>query len=121
MPFERKTAEKMLSAGLLLTVTVVVFLLFIRENRGRIVRQNTSYVQEVTTQTAQRVSELLARAQESVSTIANLYGKTMTSPEADPETLIRLSEESRFDTIEFVGADGMIRSPGQEPVDISGR
>ncbi len=121
MPFERKTAEKMLSAGLLLTVTVVAFLLFIRENRGRIVRQNTSYVQEVTTQTAQRVSELLARAQESVSMIANLYGQTMTSPEADPETLIRLSEESRFDMIEFAGTDGMIRSPGQEPVDISGR
>lgn len=119
--FEKRPAFKLLISSVLMVLVIIMFLLFIRENSRRIIEQNKGYVEDATMQTAQRVSDLLVEAQNSINTIAILYGQAMTSPEVDCEKLKEFAENTLFDYIEFVDANGIHTSTGGRRTDVSDR
>lgn len=121
MQYDKKMAQKIFPIIIALGFIVVVFILFIKENNNRIVSQNASYLEDATLQTTQRVSDLLINAQDSINTIAYLYGQTMTSQEVDFDKLGELAENAPFDYIEFVDAQGVEQNADGRRADVSDR
>lgn len=103
----RKVVQKILFGIVLILFIVIVFIIFTKENNQRIVRQNASYVQDATVQVAERIDEVLFGAQNSINTMAYLYGESLESPEVDVQQLKAMVDYSSFDYIEFVNKDGL--------------
>ncbi len=117
----RKIVKQILSALVLLVFVILVFIKFMKENNERIVQQNENYVEDATAQVAERIDDVLRSAQNSISTMAYLYGRLLTEPTIDSETLKDMTASSVFDYVEFVNADGMNLTADGKSVDVSDR
>lgn len=117
----RKVWIQILLACILLAFIVVVFVIFTKENNERIIRQNESYVEDATVQVAERIDDTLTGAQNSINTMAYLYGKSLTSPEVDAKALKDMTENSAFDYVEFVDKNGKNLTSSGETVDVTDR
>lgn len=120
----RSIGKKILFAIILIIFIITVFVIFTKENNERIVRQNESYVQDATVQVAERIDDVLAGAQNSIESMAYLYGELMDSSnisEIDLQKLSYLQSISAFDYIEYVDKDGINTTTDGEQVDASDR
>lgn len=117
----RKVWMQILFTCILLAFIVIIFIIFTKENNERIIRQNESYVEDATVQVAERIDDILTSAQNSINTIAYLYGKSLESPEVDAKALKDMTENSAFDYVEFVNQDGMNLTPAGETADVTDR
>ncbi len=77
-----------------------------RENYARQLQQINEYINELSGRTAQHISDILENRLSSITSIAYLYGESMTSEEVDSEHLKALEENSGFDRIRFVNSKG---------------
>lgn len=117
----RKRVKELIFASILVLFIVIVFIIFTKKNKERIVQQNESYVQDATVQVAERIDEFLTGAQDSIRSIAYLYGELLESPEIDIQKLQELQDVSSFDYIEFVNQDGVNITAAGETSDASDR
>lgn len=99
----------------------IIFVIFAKENNERIIRQNESYVEDVTVQMAERIDDILTSAQNSINTMAYLYGRSLESPEVDAEALKDMAENSVFEYVEFVDKNGINLTFEGERADVSDR
>ncbi len=76
-------------------------------NSERILRLNSSHVQENTVRLAQEVDDLIDDRLNTIKVLSKFYTGFLTSPEVDVDVLRTMTEGSSFDYIEFVDADGM--------------
>lgn len=95
-----------LMTGILLTVSLLSFYAFTRENRQRILDRNTNYIEDVTIQTANRINDMLQTRKSSLNVLAITVMETITEPNVDTELLLLLQETSVFDYVEFVDTTG---------------
>lgn len=98
---------QILFACILLAFVVFISVIFTKENNERIIRQNENYVEDVTVQMAERIDDILTSAQNSINTMAYLYGKSLESPEVDANALKDMAENSVFEYVEFVDKNGI--------------
>lgn len=117
----RKIWIQILFACILLVFIVVIFVVFTKKNNERIIRQNENYVEAVTVQMAERIDDLLISAQNSINTMAYLYGKSLESPEVDAKALKDMAENSVFEYVEFVDKNGINLTFKGETADVSDR
>ncbi|MBP3459253.1 MAG: response regulator [Lachnospiraceae bacterium] len=117
----RKIWVQILFACILLAFIVVISVIFTKKNNERIIRQNEDYVEDVTVQMAERIDDLLTSAQDSINTMAYLYGKSLESPEVDAEALGDMAENSVFEYVEFVDKNGINLTYKGETADVSDR
>jgi len=117
----RKMRMQILFACILLAFVVLVFIIFTKENNERIIRQNENYVEDVTVQMAERIDDILTSAQDSINTMAYLYGNTLESPKVDAEALKDLTENSAFEYVEFVDKSGINITFEGKTADVSDR
>lgn len=117
----RKLAIEIIFIGLLILFIVTVFILFTQKNNERIVQQNESYVQDATVQVAERIDDILTGAQNSIRSMAYLYGESLASPEIDVQMIEDMTAVSSFDYIEFVNRDGLSVTIGGQTWDASDR
>lgn len=103
----QKKVKETIFAIILVLFIITVFIVFTKENNERIVKQNESYVQDATVQVAERIDEVLTRAQDSIQSMAYLYGELLESPDIDIQKLKEMQDVSSFDYIEFVNKDGL--------------
>lgn len=66
------------------------YICFVYEGEERaIIRQNESYVEDITVRMGERIDDLLKSARASIHTMAYLYGKSMESTDGDALPLCR--------------------------------
>ena len=107
-----KSSEK----GLLrhfITSMVVLFLLLglllavsARTNYRRQIQQVDEYIEVLSERTAQHVSDVFSDKQAAVTSMAWLYGQSLSSRDAGAQSLAMLEKTSGFDRIRFVNTDG---------------
>ena len=116
--------------ALIMDITVVVVLLalavasfysFARSNSRRILEQTDSFVEAVTTQTADRLNDMIYTAQRSVDLLAQLYSAGDEGPVVDEAMLREMIDRSSFDYVEFIDADGQDLTADGRTADLSDR
>lgn len=117
----RKMVKELTLIGILILFIFIVFIIFTQQNNERIVQQNESYVQDATEQVAARIDDIFIGAQNSISSMAYLYGESLESPEIDMQKLKNMMSISSFDYIEFVNRDGINMTVEGQTSDASDR
>lgn len=107
MPGKRTTWKHIIPASILLVCILASFAVFLNANRRMTVSRNAKYVEDSANQTAKRIEDLLVSAENSISAIAHLYGQTMDPGRIDIETLQKMVDNTPFDYIGIVDADGI--------------
>ena len=95
------------NVALLLVAVFAIVLLSGRENYARQMQQIDEYINELSSRTAQHVSDVMEDKQMTIGSIAHLYGEALTSSAPDLELLGSVEVNSGFDYIRFVTADGI--------------
>ncbi|MBR2288979.1 MAG: sensor histidine kinase, partial [Clostridia bacterium] len=106
MGYIRKHISQILMSVLLVVGIGISFWSFIRDNTDRIHQQNAEYIEELTTQRAISVDNLIHENLNFIQSTAYLYGKSLTSPWADVAVIRDYEENSVFDMLRFVDASG---------------
>lgn len=117
----RKIWMQILLVCILLVFIVIIFVIFTKENNERIIRQNERYVEDATIQVAERIDDTLTDAQNSINTMAYLYGNSLESPEVDAKALKDMAENSIFEYVEFVDKNGINLTLEGKKADVSDR
>ncbi len=112
--------EAVFIAALLIFI-VLSFASFLRENRQRILQRNDSLIEVATTQTADRISDLINSSRRTSEIMAQLYGAVLTEPKVDADLLRDMTDSSPFDYVEFISADGMDLTADGQTADLSDR
>ncbi len=103
---DKKLWKQILLICILLGFNIFSLLMFTDGNNKRIVEQSDKYLTDATKLVSKRVDDILQRAQKSIGALAFLYGKTLSSPDVEPEVLTELADRAPFEYVELVSADG---------------
>ena len=117
----RTVWKRIIPASILLICVIAGFAAYINANRRMTVDRNARYVEDAATQTANRIEDLLIGAENSISAIARLYGQTMEPGRIDTQTLQKLVDDTPFDYIGIVDADGIYTDNRGRQVSVSDR
>ena len=94
-------------AVLVLAVGILVsFMTFIKDNAERIGHQNEEYLFELTTQRAASIDSLITENRTFIQSTAHLYSNSLSSPTPDIALIREYEENSAFDMLRFVDANG---------------
>ena len=99
--------RRIITASILLFCVIISFAVFMLLNRNLTVSRNAGYVEDAAKQTAKRIEDLLIAAENSICTIANLYGQTMDPDCIDTQLLQKMVDDTPFDYIGVVSTDGI--------------
>lgn len=113
--------RRILLAGVLLSLILMGFFVYLHTTRNMTVERNANYVADAATQTAKRIDDLLVGAENSISAIAHMYERSLDPSHADAETLDKLTESTVFDYIGFVNAEGIYTDNLGRQADVSDR
>lgn len=69
--------------------------------------RNANYLADASEQTVKRIDELLCSAENSISAIAKMYEHRRTAFETDVQLLEELTEDTLFDYIGTISAEGL--------------
>lgn len=105
----------------LLALILAGFYYYLRVTYNTTIERNANYVADSATQTAKRVDDLLISAENSITAIAEMYGRSADLGTADVEMLEELTESTVFDYIGIVDADGMYTDNRGRQADVSDR
>lgn len=117
----KKIIRTVCSLGLLFLTMLFIFLRFTWDNQKRIVSQNTGYIEDATIQIANRLDDTIKTAQDSICTMAYLYGSTITSDEVNCTELQYMMEHTLFDYVEFTNTEGIATDINGETADVKNR
>ena len=113
--------KRIIPASLLLLCVFAGFASYININRKMTVSRNARYVEDAANQTANRIEDLLVGAENSISAIAHLYGQTMNPDRIDIEILQKMVDDTPFDYIGIVNADGIYTDNRGKQAQVSDR
>ncbi len=83
--------------------------------------QNANYLADASEQTVKRIDDLLCSAENSLSAIAKMYEHRCVSSEPEVELLEELTEDTLFDYIGTISADGLFTDNLGRQADVSDR
>lgn len=98
---DKLTRNHILGTIVILAFIIFAFLWFMRTNEANVLETNTEYAASTTTQTAQRVDDLLQSAQHAVSMTAGALKGADINALIDINLLSRLTSDSMFDYMAF--------------------
>ncbi len=107
--------------GALLLFITMSFITFMKDNSGRAIEQNDSFIKAATDQSAARINDLLNVSEDNIRMLAHLYGSLVTKPKVDSDMLKDMAARSQFDYVEFISADGMDLTADGRTADLSDR
>ena len=113
--------KRIIPASLLLLCVFAGFASYNNINRQMTVSRNDRYVEDAANQTANRIEDLLVGAENSISAIAHLYGQTMNPDRIDIEILQKMVDDTPFDYIGIVNADGIYTDNRGKQAQVSDR
>ena len=118
---KRTIWKRIIPASIMLICVIASFAAYMNVNRRMTVSRNAKYVEDAANQTAKRIEDLLVGAENSISAIAHLYGQTMDPDRIDIETLQKMVDDTPFDYIGIVGADGIYTDNHGKQAQVSDR
>ena len=121
MQGKRTMWKRIIPAIILLICIIASFAAYRNLNRQITVSRNAGYVEDAANQTAKRIEDLLVGAENSISAIAHLYTQTMDPDRLDVKTLQKLVDDTPFDYIGIVGADGIYTDNHGKQAQVSDR
>ncbi len=86
---------------------IASFAVYMRVNLRMTVSRNANYIADAATQTARRIEDILISAENSIMAIAHLCGETMTPDQLDIGILQRMVDDTPFDYMGIVDAEGV--------------
>ncbi len=92
---------------LLLTGIILGFTAYLINSHKITMTRNANYLADASEQTVKRIDELLCSAENSISAIAKMYEHRRTSSETDVQLLEELTEDTLFDYIGTISAEGL--------------
>lgn len=98
-----------------------VLLLSFYMNAQRNINVIGNFTQELAAGTAAHVSDVLEDNQRTITSVANLYGLIISSPEADLKLLAQVESDSDFDWIRFVDRNGTDHASNGNTADVGDR
>lgn len=116
-----KTIIRMIVPALVLAGVGIMLFTMLESNKQRIMQNNAQYTKDIAVQKANRINDLLESAEDSIASIAYLYGIMLESPEVDQEVLNALSRNSAFQYIEFIDSQGVDHTYDGREMDVSER
>lgn len=119
---ERQLTRRTAASMVLLCLCLLVLLLFSqKENNARQMRQINEYISELSERTAQHVGDVFEDKQNAIDAIAYLYGRAVQGEMVDRTLLRELEQNSGFDMIRFVNAQGESFTSDGESADVADR
>jgi signal transduction histidine kinase/DNA-binding response OmpR family regulator len=118
---DKKNIWKIFFAIAAVLSVAAAFALFINDNNKRATSISINSLKDATSQSAQRIDEILDRAQKEIALTAALYEEMLEEPQVKAGDLKILTEESPFDYIEFVDRNGIELNQEGRTRDISDR
>jgi signal transduction histidine kinase/DNA-binding response OmpR family regulator len=119
-----KPKRNFYTAALVITAVISViaaFVVFIWGNYNRAMSISINSLKDATTQSANRIDDVMANAKNEIILMADLYEEMLNSPDVTVEDLCTLEEKSDYDYIDFVNTDGVDLNQTGETVDVSDR
>lgn len=122
--FIMQKKDKKLSANILASVIIIVLIVlsllwFMNANFKRIKLQTQGYVSDAATLSAERINHRFENAIDSIHTISSFTSKMIDSPVIDTDLIMELSNDQKFDYIEYISADGILTLASGETIDAS--
>lgn len=118
---KRRIWKRIIPASILLICVIASFAAYMNMNRRMTVSRNAKYVEDAANQTAKRIEDLLDAAENSISTIAHLYGQTVNPDRIDIEILQKMVDDTPFDYIGIVSTDGIYTNNHGKQAQVSDR
>lgn len=104
---EKKLAIHVITNLLLLFLCIFIILILMnKENHARQMQQVDQYSHEMALRTANHVGDVLEDKRNAIVSIAYLYGEALNDPTVNRENLKVLEQDSGFDLIRFMDAEG---------------
>lgn len=116
-----KLARRIILALILLALILAGFFYYLKATYSTTIERNANYITDSATQTAKRVDDLLISAENSITAIAEMYGRSADPGAADVEMLEELTESTVFDYIGMVDANGIYTDNSGRQADVSDR
>lgn len=113
--------KRIIPASILLVCVIASFAGYMRVNRRITVSRNARYVEDAANQTAKRIEDLLIGAENSISALARMYGQTMNPDRIDTEILQKIVDDTPFDYIGIVDAQGVYTDNRGKQAQVSDR
>ena len=99
--------KRIVTASLLMFCVIASFAVYMQVNLRMTVSRNANYIADAATQTARRIEDILISAENSIMAIAHLCGETMTPDQLDIGILQRMVDDTPFDYMGIVDAEGV--------------
>lgn len=119
--YKRYKIEYILGVLLLLVCISVAFVLVHYANRDRNLEHIDKYIDELSINTANHVSDVFADKLATIDSIASLYGTSIDDVSPDTELLAMIEEKSGFDSVRFISCDGIDYTSDGSTTDVSDR
>lgn len=113
--------KRIIPATILLILIIASFAAYLNANRRMTVYRNAKYVEDAATQTANRIEDLLVSAENSIRAIAHMYEQTIDSERVNIDALQKIVDDTPFDYIGIVAADGTYTDNRGEQAQVSDR
>ena len=113
--------KRIIVASILMICIIASFAAYMQVNRRITVSRNANYVEDATVQTAKRIEDILIGAENSIKAIAHLCGKTLSSDQLGVDMLQRIVDDTPFDYMGIVDADGIYTDNNGRQAQVSDR
>ena len=121
MKQHKKLWQPVIYALLFLTAVLVLFFIYTSKNRDRIQEQNRIYAEDCARQTVNRIDSEFDNALQRIQNSAYLISAGGSSVEINAQVLKAIEENTTFDAVQFVNAQGVNLSSNGETNDSSDR
>ena len=104
-----RTHKRILISSLVFLLIIgigLAFWSFSVGNRNRIMFQNEEYLAELTSQRASSINSMMDENVHFIQVTANLYGESLSSPEADVSLIRRYEDSTAFEMLRFIDMNG---------------
>lgn len=116
-----KLWRRIVLAAVLLCLILTGFFVYLSATRRSTLERNANYLADAATQTAKRIDDLLAGAENSISAVARMYEQSLDPSVANVEVLEKMTDSTVFDYIGFVDAKGIYTDNRGLQADVSDR
>ena len=106
-PKKQSYKKRIITSSLLMICVAAGFMLYIHANRQMTVSRNSQYIEDAAMQTMRRIEDTLVSAENSLSTIAFLYGQAINPETPDLTVLQSITDNTPFDYMGIVDTQGI--------------
>ncbi|MGN0690253.1 MAG: response regulator [Oscillospiraceae bacterium] len=103
---KRMATQIAVSLGVFIVCIFLILMFFHKQSSATLTENIDQYIHELSGRTSMHIGDIFSDKKATVTSIADLYGKTLNSPEPDIALLADIEEKTEFDNIRFIDKNG---------------